>query len=62
MSAFSIPKFEHQHVPLWKVAAAQRLMKLGWDPEAVAIHVGVRFRDLDLAIWDALKRYEDRWE
>lgn len=62
MTAFSIPKFEHQHVPVWKVARAKYLMRHGWDLDAAALHIGVRSRDLDHALWNHLGNLEDRWE
>lgn len=47
-------------VPLSKLVMAQTLMKHGFGLGECAINLGVRSRDLDLALWDSLCRYGRR--
>lgn len=61
MNAFQIPKFEHQHVPLHKLSCAKRMMRLGHDLDMAALAIGVRSRDLDLALWRTLGNLEEGW-
>lgn len=52
--------FGQDQIPVAKVIRAKGLMRHGYDLHAAAHLLGLRSRDLDLALWDGLCRYGRR--
>lgn len=52
---------EPREITLSQLSQAKRLMRQGYDLHEAALIVGVRSRDLDLALWRNLANIPEGW-